>query len=681
MLLHLPFLLLCCGSPDGPLPTTATRPDADARGAALVSDPGLYAAKAAPTGSEPWSGPWAARVYAERVDTPGALALARGLGLALEPWDGTLPTVGRGELAVIWLGPSDTASAQLIRRSDGNQQQAGAVVGVLGPGDPSWAQDLAQRLPWLGVGVLDAAQSTGLWADPALATQTPELAGLVMARELAEHFSLAYLPPPTAPTAVPGVAQYLAPQPAAALEDPRARATAVRWDPDVHLVSDSEVAVRLALAGSSEDPATLAILAHDPDPLVRARAADGLAVVDLLQELGGDSSSVVQVFATHSLARLAQGGQDTPALREALCVFALTSPNAYQRWKAAFGLGWLPGQVEVLTQLLADPDVDVRREAATALGRQRDPRALEPLVAALGDPNSFLRTTAAQALGSLGDPRAIPALRAALRDPVLLVAGEAAGALRLLGEAAEAPRYVPPTPPADPSALPMLLQSSDATMRKDASKFTAGRQDALALLEPLTTDPDPEVRKAAASALGWAPGAVTLLLPMLTDSDLDVQVTTLDSLRRVGGFEAEALAPFVQHPDAELRLRAAEALASLGPHTLLESFANEPDERIRAAAARVYPERVPTDEPSVLVRRVAAALVPERWRDDPSALVRFAASDDPAPHGAYWARGVLAREDDLLHLRFSFNDEESMPRSHQSLRPPVVREYGHPDRG
>ena len=642
-----------------------------------LGDPGLYAAKGAPTQREPWSGPWVARVLLPSQGSPAASAMTAALGVPAQAWDGALPSPARGELALIWLEPGQAPPTGDDHKARGG---GGTTVAVLAPGDPAWAAQLAPQLPWLGLDVLDTAASTGLWADPGLAGQEPAVAGLVAARAVAQHFALPYTPPATAPTQVPGLAQFLVPAPAVGLSDPRARAAAALWDPDPSLAADPELAVRLALAASSRDQAVLAILAEDSEPLVRARAADRLEAVPLLAELGWDSSSVVRVVATHALARLAQRGDHSPALQQALERIALQSPDAYQRWKAAFGLGWFPGQATTLATMLQDSDVDVRREAAASLGRQRDPVAIEALIGALDDPNSFMRNTAVHALAGLPDPAVLPALERALADPALLVAGEAAFALQARGRNVEAPRYVPPHPPADDHRLQALLRSSDPTTRKDACKFVAGRSDATSLLGVLIADTDPEVRKAAAQALGAAPGSAPLLLPLLVDPDPDVVVTTLESLRRIGGFPRSPLRPLLSHPDAEQRLRAVEALASLGPHPLLEPLGGDPDERIRAAWARAYPERVTANDPSVLVRRAAAA-GPGPWGDDPSAMVRFAAGDSPNADGSSWARGVLAREDDLLHMRFSFNDETKIPSSHRALRPPVVREYGHPNRG
>ncbi len=57
---------------------------------------------------------------------------------------------------------------------------------------------------------------------------------------------------------------------------------------------------------------------------------------------------------------------------------------------------------------LDDPDVEVREEAARALGRIGSAEAVEPLIRHLRDGHSTIRPYAARALGRIGDRRAVP---------------------------------------------------------------------------------------------------------------------------------------------------------------------------------------------------------------------------------------------------------------------------------
>ena len=66
---------------------------------------------------------------------------------------------------------------------------------------------------------------------------------------------------------------------------------------------------------------------------------------------------------------------------------------------------------------LDDPDVEVREEAAKALGRIGSADAVDALLRHLTDPFSIIRPQAARALGRIGDRRAVEPLVAALGDP------------------------------------------------------------------------------------------------------------------------------------------------------------------------------------------------------------------------------------------------------------------------
>ena len=65
---------------------------------------------------------------------------------------------------------------------------------------------------------------------------------------------------------------------------------------------------------------------------------------------------------------------------------------------------------------LKDPHPDVRWQAVYAIERTLDKRAILPLIESLWDANSGNRYAAARALGKLDDPRAVPALKRAAEE-------------------------------------------------------------------------------------------------------------------------------------------------------------------------------------------------------------------------------------------------------------------------
>ena len=87
-------------------------------------------------------------------------------------------------------------------------------------------------------------------------------------------------------------------------------------------------------------------------------------------------------------------------------LFALNYYNTAFAWRIQ-GERALPK----LLELLQDGSLLVRQDqAAHILGKLADPRAVEPLIVALQDESDSLRADAARALGRIGDERALPAL-------------------------------------------------------------------------------------------------------------------------------------------------------------------------------------------------------------------------------------------------------------------------------
>ncbi len=87
-----------------------------------------------------------------------------------------------------------------------------------------------------------------------------------------------------------------------------------------------------------------------------------------------------------------------------------------------------------LIPLLRDPDANVRRLTAQALGRSADRQAVEPLLETLLDSSAAVRSAVIDALGSLGDRAAVPDLLSALFDESVYVRFAAANALGQIGD-------------------------------------------------------------------------------------------------------------------------------------------------------------------------------------------------------------------------------------------------------
>ncbi len=86
-----------------------------------------------------------------------------------------------------------------------------------------------------------------------------------------------------------------------------------------------------------------------------------------------------------------------------------------------------------LLTLVKDADVQIRRRAALAIGREGLPAGVPVLVEALSDVEPEVRQMAAFGLGLIGDATATEPLIAMLDDPTPIVQGRAAQALGLMG--------------------------------------------------------------------------------------------------------------------------------------------------------------------------------------------------------------------------------------------------------
>jgi len=205
-----------------------------------------------------------------------------------------------------------------------------------------------------------------------------------------------------------------------------------------------------------------------------------------------------------------------------------------------------PAAVEPIRALLKDPLWEVRREAAGALGRLRDRRAVGALAEALNDSDTDVREAIAMALGNIGDREAIRPLVLALRDSASGVRRMVAAALSRIDPSWNSA----PETCAAAEELKVLLKNEDSTVRYYVSQFLTGlggidpgvvpagtedmlvsspakrRKLAVNLLETLLGDWDRDLRQAAAEALGRLGDSRAQPALLRAQADLDEGVRT-----------------------------------------------------------------------------------------------------------------------------------------------------------
>ena len=212
---------------------------------------------------------------------------------------------------------------------------------------------------------------------------------------------------------------------------------------------------------------------------------------------------------------------------------------------------------QALTNLTQREDLGLRYYAAWWLGRFRirEPAAVDALLAALEDESDRapdggypLRRNAARALGKLGDLRAVPALVQCLQCPDVYVREAAAQALEMLGDPAcipdlvkllaggvEAAKQVP--------GKPHLVQPYAAVLE---ALGTLNATEMVPLIQPFLEHPMEKVQYAAARAmyqLTQQPVYGERLIRALQGEDLQLRRAALMDVGAVGYLPAaEAIA-------------------------------------------------------------------------------------------------------------------------------------------
>jgi HEAT repeat protein len=159
----------------------------------------------------------------------------------------------------------------------------------------------------------------------------------------------------------------------------------------------------------------------------------------------------------------------------------------------------------------------VRADAAKALGKIGDVRAVEDLSKALKDTNEDVRVNAAESLGEIGDKSAIDALVGVLTDGTPMVRWCAAGALGEIGDRR--------------TIDPLINALKDDVIHENVAN---------ALIKIIGRVEDAGTRRSIAKAIGktGAKGAVVPLIRMLKDKDASVRFNAAWALGNIGNGEA-----------------------------------------------------------------------------------------------------------------------------------------------
>jgi len=301
---------------------------------------------------------------------------------------------------------------------------------------------------------------------------------------------------------------------------------------------------------------------QDPDPEVRSNAAGTYGfMTELLPDV---------------MIPVSQGLEDSSIDQNTRLRVGLEMQGIEEK------LQLLEDSVSVLIQMLQDQELNVRVNAATALGQSKEATAVPALTQALHlqDQDETVRASVAEALKKIGSPEAlralketIPALIQALQDRDPEVRSNAAYTLGGKGEGA-----VDAVP-----ALIQLLKDQNGDVRSNSAGALGqiGTPEAIkaakgaipALVQALQNK---DIRVTAAGALGQigtpeaikaAEGAVPDLIQALQDQDDSARRTAAVALGKVGESAKDAVPALIQalqDEDSGVRGNAAWALGEIG---------------------------------------------------------------------------------------------------------------------
>ncbi len=288
--------------------------------------------------------------------------------------------------------------------------------------------------------------------------------------------------------------------------------------------------------------------------------------------------------------------------------------------------------IERHLQQLRSTDVTLRSDAAHALGKLADERAVPALAEALRDQDEYVRKSAVMALRRIGGPKAMEAMRAALTDrseQVCLQAVKGLGELR------------------DAGAVEALIKVLARRERSLASAAT----EALSRIGPEAVAPlmeafkDRYLRKRIGTQV-WriliemGPRAVDPLLGVLTDENYYVKLTALTILGRIG--DRRVVGPILKTflTDPRLQDTVVGTLGRLEERGVVLPPSGDRDAQLPSEVVQAFPQgdreavlaalEAAMENPSGKVRRFALkaqyALLGDSSFDH---LRRFLADDDP----------------------------------------------------
>lgn len=273
-------------------------------------------------------------------------------------------------------------------------------------------------------------------------------------------------------------------------------------------------------------------------------------VPDLIARMGG-KDPVVKIHLINLLAKF-----DKTEINHAL-EMQLKDTSRMVRSAALGALATRKGHIDIekVTRLLQDPDLEVQNKAVDVIVKINHPDTVKYLVAALKDESEYTRRSAVEVLNEIADPNSVKDLLSAIKDDDWWVRARAGDALAEIG----GPKVI--------NSVLELIKDKDEDIRRTAIEILNATKDenAVDALIDATDDSDWWVRERAVDALAQigSKKAIPKLIAML-GKNAKTDTVIVKALGKLGDADViSKIVPMLKRPEREIQVEAIKALAHL----------------------------------------------------------------------------------------------------------------------
>jgi len=220
--------------------------------------------------------------------------------------------------------------------------------------------------------------------------------------------------------------------------------------------------------------------------------------------------------------------------------------------------------IEKVTGLLQDPDLEVQGKAVDVIVKINHPETIKYLVAAMKDESEYTRRSAVEVLNEIGDPNSVKDLLSAIKDDDWWVRARAGDALAEIG----GPKVV--------NSVLELIKDEDEDIRRTAIEILNATKDenAVDTLIKATDDEDWWVRERAVDALAHIGSKKAL--PKLVDmlgQNAKTDTVVVRAIGKLGDADViSKILPMLNRPEREIQVEAIKAISHLADETHAETI-------------------------------------------------------------------------------------------------------------